>query len=181
MGKGRQIRRCAGGVNPSQSDAAPPKTSYQAQPHPQRAAGDRLRRVERPGKVSERFMGDGRDTAHASLFLASDEARFITATEIVVDGGMSARCDYDVHRCASGSAPNPRPSRGATTAASRAPSSWMARAMDSITVRCSRQRLAARAPSRRRRAEARYLDGAAHATVVDLLRQSKTDWGDRDV
>jgi NAD(P)-dependent dehydrogenase (short-subunit alcohol dehydrogenase family) len=39
------------------------------------------------------FMGDGRDTAHAALFLASDEARFITGTEIVVDGGMSARCD----------------------------------------------------------------------------------------
>ena len=39
------------------------------------------------------FMGDGRDTANAALFLASDEARFITATEIVVDGGMSARCD----------------------------------------------------------------------------------------
>ena len=30
---------------------------------------------------------------HAVLFLASDEARFITGTEIVVDGGMSVRCD----------------------------------------------------------------------------------------
>jgi NAD(P)-dependent dehydrogenase (short-subunit alcohol dehydrogenase family) len=39
------------------------------------------------------FMGDGRDTANAALFLASDEARFVTGTEIVVDGGMSARCD----------------------------------------------------------------------------------------
>ena len=39
------------------------------------------------------FMGDGRDTANAALFLASDEARFITGTEIVVDGGMIARCD----------------------------------------------------------------------------------------
>jgi NAD(P)-dependent dehydrogenase (short-subunit alcohol dehydrogenase family) len=37
--------------------------------------------------------GDGRDTANAALFLASDEARFITGTEIVVDGGMTARCD----------------------------------------------------------------------------------------
>jgi NAD(P)-dependent dehydrogenase (short-subunit alcohol dehydrogenase family) len=37
--------------------------------------------------------GDGRDTANAALFLASDEARFITGTEIVVDGGMSVRCD----------------------------------------------------------------------------------------
>lgn len=39
------------------------------------------------------FMGDGRDTANAVLFLASDEARFITGTEIVVDGGMTVRCD----------------------------------------------------------------------------------------
>lgn len=39
------------------------------------------------------FMGDGRDTANAVLFLASDEARFITGTEIIVDGGMTARCD----------------------------------------------------------------------------------------
>jgi len=39
------------------------------------------------------FMGDGRDTANAALFLASDEARFITGTEIVVDGGMTVRCD----------------------------------------------------------------------------------------
>jgi NAD(P)-dependent dehydrogenase (short-subunit alcohol dehydrogenase family) len=37
--------------------------------------------------------GDGRDTANAVLFLASDEARFITGTELIVDGGMSARCD----------------------------------------------------------------------------------------
>jgi NAD(P)-dependent dehydrogenase (short-subunit alcohol dehydrogenase family) len=37
--------------------------------------------------------GDGRDTAYAALFLASDEARFVTGAEIVVDGGMSVRCD----------------------------------------------------------------------------------------
>lgn len=39
------------------------------------------------------WMGDGRDTANAALFLCSDEARFVTGTEIIVDGGMSARCD----------------------------------------------------------------------------------------
>jgi hypothetical protein len=39
------------------------------------------------------FMGDGRDTANAALFLASDEARFVTGTEIVVDGGMTVQCD----------------------------------------------------------------------------------------
>ena len=39
------------------------------------------------------FMGDGRDTANTALFLASDEARFVTGTEIVVDGGMTVQCD----------------------------------------------------------------------------------------
>jgi NAD(P)-dependent dehydrogenase (short-subunit alcohol dehydrogenase family) len=38
-------------------------------------------------------MGDGMDTANAAVFLASEEARFITGTEIVIDGGMSAKCD----------------------------------------------------------------------------------------
>jgi len=47
----------------------------------------------RQARIPLGFMGDGRDTANAALFLASDEARFITGTEIVVDGGMSARCD----------------------------------------------------------------------------------------
>jgi NAD(P)-dependent dehydrogenase (short-subunit alcohol dehydrogenase family) len=36
-------------------------------------------------------MGDAWDTAYATLFLASDEAKYITATELVVDGGLSAR------------------------------------------------------------------------------------------
>lgn len=39
------------------------------------------------------FAGDGRDTANAAVYLASDEARFVTGTEIIVDGGMSVRCD----------------------------------------------------------------------------------------
>lgn len=60
----------------------------------QRAGGDvdtllaaRLKRIPLG------WMGDGRDTANAALFLASDEARFVTGTEIIVDGGMSVRCD----------------------------------------------------------------------------------------
>ncbi len=36
-------------------------------------------------------MGSGWDTAFAALFLASDEARFITAVILPVDGGQSAR------------------------------------------------------------------------------------------
>ena len=47
----------------------------------------------RVARIPLGFMGDGRDTAAAVLFLASDEARFITGAEIVVDGGMTARSD----------------------------------------------------------------------------------------
>lgn len=49
--------------------------------------------AQRVKRIPLGFMGDGRDTASAALFLASDEARFITGTELVVDGGMTARCD----------------------------------------------------------------------------------------
>ena len=60
----------------------------------QRAGGDvEALLKQRVARIPLGFMGDGRDTANAALFLASDEARFVTATEIVVDGGMSARCD----------------------------------------------------------------------------------------
>jgi len=47
----------------------------------------------RVARIPLGFMGDGRDTAYAALYLASDEARFVTGAEIVVDGGMTARCD----------------------------------------------------------------------------------------
>ena len=60
----------------------------------QRTGGDVTTLLaQRQSRIPLPFMGDGRDSAHAALFLASDEARFITGTEIVVDGGMSARCD----------------------------------------------------------------------------------------
>ena len=60
----------------------------------QRAGGDieALLR-QRQKRIPLPVEGDGRDTANAVLFLASDEARFITGTEIVVDGGMTVRCD----------------------------------------------------------------------------------------
>lgn len=48
---------------------------------------------QRQERIPLPFMGDGRDAAAAALFLASDEARFVTGTELVVDGGMTARCD----------------------------------------------------------------------------------------
>ncbi|NDW00147.1 SDR family NAD(P)-dependent oxidoreductase [Salipiger sp. PrR002] len=60
----------------------------------QRAGGDvDALLAQRLARIPMGWMGDGRDTANAALFLASDEARFVTGTEIVVDGGMSVRCD----------------------------------------------------------------------------------------
>jgi NAD(P)-dependent dehydrogenase (short-subunit alcohol dehydrogenase family) len=60
----------------------------------QRSGGDIEALLKaRVARIPLGFMGDGRDTANAVLFLASDEARFITGTEIVVDGGMTVRCD----------------------------------------------------------------------------------------
>jgi NAD(P)-dependent dehydrogenase (short-subunit alcohol dehydrogenase family) len=60
----------------------------------QRTGGDVAAILEqRQARIPLPFMGDGMDTANAAVFLASDEARFITGTEIIVDGGMSAKCD----------------------------------------------------------------------------------------
>ncbi|HSQ82183.1 MAG TPA: SDR family oxidoreductase [Casimicrobiaceae bacterium] len=60
----------------------------------QRAGGDvDALLAQRLARIPLGFMCDGRDTAAAVLFLAADEARFITGTEVVVDGGMTVRCD----------------------------------------------------------------------------------------
>lgn len=44
--------------------------------------------AKRHAQVPMGHMGDAWDIAHAALFLASDEAKYVTATEIVVDGGL---------------------------------------------------------------------------------------------
>jgi len=46
--------------------------------------------AKRDAQVPMGKMGDAWDVAHAILFLVSDEARHITGTEIIVDGGISA-------------------------------------------------------------------------------------------
>jgi NAD(P)-dependent dehydrogenase (short-subunit alcohol dehydrogenase family) len=55
------------------------------------AGGDVEALIEaRNAQVPMGRMGDAWDVAHAILFLVSDEARYVTATEIVVDGGLIA-------------------------------------------------------------------------------------------
>jgi NAD(P)-dependent dehydrogenase (short-subunit alcohol dehydrogenase family) len=46
--------------------------------------------AKRHAQVPMGRMGDAWDVAHAALYLASDEARYVTGTEIVVDGGLTA-------------------------------------------------------------------------------------------
>ena len=57
----------------------------------QLGANDAAALIEsRNAQVPMGRMGDAWDIAHAVRFLVSDEARYITATEIVVDGGLTS-------------------------------------------------------------------------------------------
>lgn len=46
--------------------------------------------AQRSARCPSGSMGDAWDVASAALFLASDEARYITGTELVIDGGLTA-------------------------------------------------------------------------------------------
>ena len=53
-------------------------------------AGDLPDRIaSRNRQIPMRRMGDAWDVAHAALYLASDEAKYVTGAELVVDGGLS--------------------------------------------------------------------------------------------
>lgn len=46
--------------------------------------------AQRARQVPMGHMGDAWDVANAALFLASDEARYVTGTQLIVDGGLTA-------------------------------------------------------------------------------------------
>lgn len=48
----------------------------------------------RESTIPLRRFGDAWDVAHAAVFLASDEARYITGTELVVDGGLTCQVQH---------------------------------------------------------------------------------------
>jgi len=64
----------------------------------QKYAGSDLDRfiAKRNAMVPMRRMGNAQDVANAALFLAADESSYVTATEIVVDGGITAATQGDL-------------------------------------------------------------------------------------
>jgi len=56
------------------------------------ADGDVEKMIEiRNNQCPMKRMGDAWDVAYAALFLASDEAKYITGTQLVVDGGITCK------------------------------------------------------------------------------------------
>jgi NAD(P)-dependent dehydrogenase (short-subunit alcohol dehydrogenase family) len=66
-------------------------TPYTTQMASRYADGDYAKFKEhREGQVPMGYMGDAWDVANAAVFLVSEEARYITGQEIVVDGGITS-------------------------------------------------------------------------------------------
>ncbi|OLN86379.1 3-oxoacyl-[acyl-carrier-protein] reductase 8 [Colletotrichum chlorophyti] len=66
-----------------------PYTKILAERFPQAGGYDAFRKM-RDDQVPMGWMGDAWDVANAAVFLASDEARYITGQKIVVDGGITS-------------------------------------------------------------------------------------------
>ena len=48
-----------------------------------------MRPETRVGEIPMGRLGEAEDIAFGALYLASDESSFVTATELVIDGGVS--------------------------------------------------------------------------------------------
>ena len=54
-----------------------------------RAATDTVHPESRVGEIPLRRLGQSADVAYGALYLASDESSFVTATELIIDGGVT--------------------------------------------------------------------------------------------
>ena len=54
-----------------------------------RAATDTVDPESRVGEIPLRRLGQSADVAYGALYLASDESSFVTATELIIDGGVT--------------------------------------------------------------------------------------------
>jgi NAD(P)-dependent dehydrogenase (short-subunit alcohol dehydrogenase family) len=72
------------GVERPAADTQQPRSSY--------AKGDMEKmKAIRHAQCPMGRMGDAWDIARATLFLASDDARYITGAELIVDGGLTCK------------------------------------------------------------------------------------------
>lgn len=68
-------------------------TPFVVEPLKQTYAGGNVEAMmdKRDAQCPTGHMGDAWDVARAALYLASDDARYVTGTELIVDGGITAK------------------------------------------------------------------------------------------